>query len=141
MTNFNADTYAQGLTVKALIADIDAGTVTQAQGLAICEAKTSRENIRKGALARWTRVAEGLKAGAINPTYAFTGKDADEPKAVIAVKHKNGKISTGIKAVTRAAKQTEPTHIQRMTTLVGKKIMSRNEREELSGLIATYVAR
>lgn len=135
MTKFNADAYATGLTVKSLIADIDAGTITQAQGLAVCEAKTSRDNIRKGALARWTRVAEGLKAGAINPTYAFTGKDADEPKADAKAAVK------AVKAHVAKRKVAEPTHIQRMTTLVGKKIMSRSEREELSGLIATYVAR
>jgi hypothetical protein len=127
MTKFDAHTYASGLTVANFIAAIDAGEITQTQGLAVCEAKTSRANIRKGALARWTRVAEGLKAKNIDKDYAFTGKRADEPKATPKPKAK--------------AQPKADLPIERMNALVSKRIMSKAERAELSGLIAAYVAR
>ncbi len=113
MTKFDAHTYASGLTVANFIAAIDAGEITQAQGLAVCEAKTSRANIRKGALARWTRVAEGLKAESIDKDYAFTGKRADEPKAEVKAD----------KAPVAKRKLVEP--VERMNALVSKRIMSK----------------
>ena len=129
MTKFDAHTYASGLTVANFIAAIDAGEITQTQGLAVCEAKTSRANIRKGALARWTRVAEGLKAKNIDKDYAFTGKRADEPKAAV----------KAVKAHVAERKADLP--LERMNALVSKRIMSKAERAELSGLIAAYVTR
>lgn len=133
MTKFDAHTYASGLTVANFIAAIDAGEITQTQGLAVCEAKTSRANIRKGALARWTRVAEGLKAKSIDKDYAFTGKRADEPKA---------DAKAAVKAVkAHVAERQADLPVERMNALVSKRIMSKAERAELSGLIAAYVTR
>ena len=129
MTKFDAHTYASGLTVANFIAAIDAGEITQTQGLAVCEAKTSRANIRKGALARWTRVAEGLKAKSIDKDYAFTGKRADEPKA----------DAKAVKA--HVAERQADLPLERMNALVSKRIMSKDERAELSDLIAAYVTR
>lgn len=133
MTKFDAHTYASGLTVANFIAAIDAGEITHTQGLAVCEAKTSRANIRKGALARWTRVAEGLKAKNIDKDYAFTGKRAGASEVTI---HRDAK--GGIAAV---SERKADLPIERMNALVSKRIMSKAERAELSGLIAAYVAR
>lgn len=125
MTTFNATEYANGLSVKNLNADLASGAVTKAQALAACKAKLARENIRKGALARWTRVAESLadkSVDGIDSDYAFTGKRADEPKA-------------------DAPTKAEPDHVERMHALVSKRIMSNADKAELGNLIATYVTR
>lgn len=127
MTKFDANAYASGLTVKDLNAAIAEGKITNKQALAVCEAKTSRANIRKGALARWTRVAEQLKAkGAVDPTYAFTGKRADEPKA------------------DKPQPKAEPVGnsvLARANALLGKKILSKAEKAELAETLAAYVTR
>lgn len=125
MTKFDANAYASGLTVAQITDAINAGTITRAQALAVCEAKTSRPNIRKGALARWTRVAEGLKAGNIDKDYAFTGKRADEAKPEPAPK----------------AEAKPVLAYERAHALIGKKILSKAERDELARIVNAYVTR
>lgn len=126
MTKFNATAYASGLTVAQFNDAFNAGEITKAQALAVCKAKLSRENIRKGAKARWTRVAEGIANGGIDKDYAFTGKRVEaEPEVKAEAKPKR-------KVVTPA---------ERMQALVSKRIMSKADKDEMASLIAAYVSR
>ena len=119
MTKFNATEYASGLTVAQFNDAFNAGEITKAQALAVCKAKLDRENIRKGAKARWTRVAEGIANGGIDKDYAFTGKRVEAKPEV----------------------KAEPSVADRMQALVSKRIMSKADKDEMASLIAAYVSR
>ena len=129
MTKFNAQAYASGLTVATFNADLDAGTITKAQAKATVAAKLSRDSMKPSARKRWTRVADMLEtAGTINTHVAFRGAQADAKAAVKAVK-------------AHVAKRKLVLPVERMNALVSKRIMSKDERAELSDLIAAYVTR
>lgn len=124
MTKFNATEYASGLKVTELYDAINAGDITKAQALAACKAKLERPNIRPGAKGRWTRVADDLAKGITDADYAFTGKRVEAEPEV--------KAEPKRKLVTPA---------ERMQALVGKRIMSKADKDEMASLIAAYVSR
>tara|TARA_X000001036_G_scaffold433522_1_gene471288 strand:- start:186 stop:584 length:399 start_codon:yes stop_codon:yes gene_type:complete len=76
-----------GKTVKELNADIAAGEITVEDAHALVLAKLDG-NMRDGARARWTRVADMLAKGSLDVGQAFTNGNKPKAKAKTAAKPK-----------------------------------------------------
>ena len=135
MTQFNAETFASGLTVANFNAALDAGTITKAQAKSTVAAKLARANMKTSARNRWTRVADMLEAkGTIDANVAFRGAQADAKVAVKARKTKPNVEQRQIAQVER-----DVSALDRARQLLGKKILSKAERVEMGAILTTYV--
>lgn len=142
MTQFNAETFASGLTVANFNAALDAGTITKAQAKSTVAAKLSRANMKPSARNRWTRVADMLEAnGAIDANVAFRGAQADVKAAVKAVKKhvKARKAKPTQEQIQIAQVERDVSALDRARQLLGKKILSKAERVEMGAILTTYV--
>ena len=93
-----------GKTVKELNADIAAGEITVEDAHALVLAKLDG-NMRDGARARWTRVADMLAKGSLDVGQAFTNGNKPKAKAKTAAKPKApAKRKTTAKAAPAPAK-------------------------------------
>ena len=138
MTQFNAETFASGLTVANFNAALDAGTITKAQAKSTVAAKLSRANMKPSARNRWTRVADMLEAnGAIDANVAFRGAQADAKAAVKVVKARKAKPTQ--EQIQIAQVERDVSALDRARQLLGKKILSKAERVEMGAILTTYV--
>ena len=138
MTQFNAETFASGLTVANFNAALDAGTITKAQAKSTVAAKLSRANMKPSARNRWTRVADMLEAnGAIDANVAFRGAQADAKLAVKVVKARKAKPTQ--EQIQIAQVERDVSALDRARQLLGKKILSKAERVEMGAILTTYV--
>ena len=138
MTQFNAETFASGLTVANFNAALDAGTITKAQAKSTVAAKLSRANMKPSARNRWTRVADMLEAnGTIDANVAFRGAQADAKVAVKVVKARKAKPTQ--EQIQIAQVERDVSALDRARQLLGKKILSKAERVEMGAILTTYV--
>lgn len=138
MTQFNAETFASGLTVANFNAALDAGTITKAQAKSTVAAKLSRANMKPSARNRWTRVADMLEAnGAIDANVAFRGAQADAKPVVKVVKARKAKPTQ--EQIQIAQVERDVSALDRARQLLGKKILSKAERVEMGAILTTYV--
>ena len=139
MTQFNAETFASGLTVANFNAALDAGTITKAQAKSTVAAKLSRANMKPSARNRWTRVADMLEAnGAIDANVAFRGAQADA-KAAVKGRVKARKAKPTQEQIQIAQVERDVSALDRARQLLGKKILSKAERVEMGAILTTYV--